>query len=439
MKKLIFTLLCISLAGSSYAATIIVKADGSGDYPTIQAAVDDANEGDIVEVWPGIYTGNGNRDIDPNGKNLTIRSTNPNDSNIVAATIIDCNGTETEPHRGFYFHSQEDVNSVLAGFTITNGYVFSCSIENGGGAICIHNSSPTISNCIITSNRTEVTPGCLGFCYGGGISIASYIGELSSPVIINCIITGNSVGGFGQGGGICCGYYNNPIIQNCIISENTATSGRGEGGGIYCYSSNLTIINCTITKNEAVDDGGGIWCGQNTAIKNCIIWDNSGDEIYGAPKIYYSDVQGGWLGEGNIDIAPYFVDPNNSDYHLKSEGWRWDTDTNGWTWDSVTSRCIDAGNPGCDPNDEPLPNSSNRINMGAYGGTAQASIPPHDWALLADLNNDGIVNFEDYAKQVIDWSNSEDCQPGDLDRDGVINMTDLALSVEDWLKETTWY
>jgi hypothetical protein len=79
--------------------------------------------------------------------------------------------------------------------------------------------------------------------------------------------------------------------------------------------------------------------------------------------------------------------------------------------------------------------------MGAYGGTAEASIPPYDWTLLADLTNDGIVNFVDYAEQVTDWSNSGDCQPGDLDRDGVgvINMPDLALFVEDWLKETVWH
>jgi len=64
--------LSVSLTFTCSAATIIVHADGSGDYPTIQAAIDAANEGDTVEVWPGTYTGDGNRDIDPNGKNLTL-------------------------------------------------------------------------------------------------------------------------------------------------------------------------------------------------------------------------------------------------------------------------------------------------------------------------------------------------------------------------------
>jgi len=77
--------------------------------------------------------------------------------------------------------------------------------------------------------------------------------------------------------------------------------------------------------------------------------------------------------------------------------------------------------------------------MGAYGGTAQASMPPYDWALLADLTNDGIVNFEDFAHQADDWRQNQPEQPGDLDRNGLIDFADLRLLGEDWLKQTTWY
>ena len=84
-----------------------------GDYPTIQSAIDNCNNGDVVIVSPGIYTGDGNRDIGFLGKAITVTSVDPNDPNIVAATIIDCQGTEIEPHRGFYFHNGEDENSVL--------------------------------------------------------------------------------------------------------------------------------------------------------------------------------------------------------------------------------------------------------------------------------------------------------------------------------------
>ncbi len=122
MKKTIVVIIGLLFAIPSQARIITVDDDGSADFNTIQAAIDDSNDVDIIEVQPGTYTGDGNRDIDYNGKAITVRSIDPNDSNIVAATIIDCNGSEQDPHRGFYFHNNEDVNSVIDGLTITNGY-----------------------------------------------------------------------------------------------------------------------------------------------------------------------------------------------------------------------------------------------------------------------------------------------------------------------------
>jgi len=184
----------------------------------------------------------------------------------------------------------------------------------------------------------------------------------------------------------------------------------------------------------------------------------------------------GWSGTlggtGNIEADPCFVEPGfwadandpnivvepndpnalwiDGDYHLKSFGWRWDTQRKVWTWDDVTSRCIDAGNPGSPLGEEllsiPVPYDPNnewgqnlRINMGAYGGTAEASMPPYDWALLADLTNVGAVNFEDYTAQAIDWLESVSEQPGDLNRDDTVDIADIALLTEDWLKQTSWY
>ena len=277
MKKLIFTLLCLSLAGSSYAATIIVKADGSGDYPTIQAAIDDANEGDTVEVWPGIYTGNGNRDIDPNGKNLTIRSTNPNDPNIVAATIIDCNSTGIHDlHRGFYFHNGEDNNSVLDGLTITNGFApmdLNIFLEDGGG-ILIVNSNPIIRNCIISNNVAEYF-GAMGVHGGFGGGICCY--DNCNTVITNCIFTSNTAH---RGAGIACCSSSNPTISNCIVSSNSSF----HGGGIFCENnSNPLIINCTVMENYTIDYGAGICCfNSNPTVLNCTISGNSaGDGAYG--------------------------------------------------------------------------------------------------------------------------------------------------------------
>ncbi len=145
---------------------------------------------------------------------------------------------------------------------------------------------------------------------------------------------------------------------------------------------------------------------------------------------------------------PLFVDPNQGDFHLKSQGWRWVAPSGGWTWDEQTSPCIDAGNPGTAFGREPrtLPRDPDhtwgvnvRVDMGAYGGTAYASMGPPGWALLADLNNDGTVNLEDFAAQGHNWLLREGQQPGDLNRDRTVDLPDLILLVQDWLAVTTWY
>ena len=298
------------------------------EFSTIQDAIDHALEGGTVIVAEGTYTGHGNRDIDFKGKAITVRSKDPDDPNIVAATVIDCNGTETERHRGFYFHNEEDANSILAGFTITNGYVIF-----GGGILCEH-SRPTITNCIISGN--------VGIVEGGGICcrIPLYppppppppgppggpplppppggpppppppppppVDDYNSPVptITNCIISENLSY---YGGGIC---YKDmrPIITNCVITNNTAF----DGGGIYCEgqlvippppppppppgppgtgaieaqssinvlsdynSAGPMIANCTVTGNIANNAGGAVYSVNYSCpvlIKNCILWKN---------------------------------------------------------------------------------------------------------------------------------------------------------------------
>ena len=81
---------------------------------------------------------------------------------------------------------------------------------------------------------------------------------------------------------------------------------------------------------------------------------------------------------GNLNGTPndpsddFFVE---GDYHLKCQAGRWDPNTGTWVKDDVTSPCIDAGDPNSPVGGEPAPNGG-RINMGAYGGTAEASKSP---------------------------------------------------------------
>ena len=162
-RALSLFLLIMLFSATARARIIYVDDDGPADFNNIQAAINDAKHGDIIEVQPGKYTGTGNRDIDYNGKAITICSIEPNNPNIVAATIIDCNGTETQPHRGFYFNSGEEANSVLTGLTIKNGY------SDYGGGISCEVSRPTITNCIFVAN-SAFFGGYSSLKVGGGIS-----------------------------------------------------------------------------------------------------------------------------------------------------------------------------------------------------------------------------------------------------------------------------
>ncbi|MBW8036507.1 MAG: hypothetical protein FVQ79_13000, partial [Planctomycetes bacterium] len=144
-------------ASGDASATISVKY--VFNYNNIQAAIDDSSNGDIIVLERITYEGEGNRDIDFDGRKITLQSLDPSDWDDVASTIIDCQGTASDPHRGFYFHNGETANSVVSGITITGGYA---SDTNGdswfdGGAIAINGSSPTIANCIIKDNGVSAT------------------------------------------------------------------------------------------------------------------------------------------------------------------------------------------------------------------------------------------------------------------------------------------
>jgi len=153
--------------------------------------------------------------------------------------------------------------------------------------------------------------------------------------------------------------------------------------------------------------------GRGAAIANSIFWQTplvfAGITDQSDFGVSYSLLAETWhqFGPGNIEADPLFADPNNGDYHLKSQAGRWDPNSQGWVKDDVTSPCIDAGDPMSPIGYEPFPNGG-RINMGAYGGTTEASKsyfgePVCETIVAGDINGDCIVNFKDFALMACHW------------------------------------
>jgi cyclophilin family peptidyl-prolyl cis-trans isomerase len=370
---------CVSPSGNDTTGL------GSDDSPlkTIQKGIDVVNEPGHVALAPATYTGAGNVDLNLKGKAITLRAIEPRDINTVIKTVINCQGTSANKHRAIYFHDGEEANTVVAGLTIINGY------QDRGGAIWCQ-SNPTIKNCIFANNSA--------------------------------------------------GYY---------------------GGGVYCYNSDAVITNCTFSDNNAPLIGGGLYCGYNShvTLSNSILWNNSsasGHEIavsIASPPssliVSYCDVDGG-LSEvfvnpacsiawkpGNIDADPCFVDAANDDYHLQSSQRQWRDATSSWQAGGHTSPCIDSGNPGTALGNEPNVPTNVRIDMGSFGGTTKASIPPAGWGLRADIDNDGMVDETDFALFAGYWRTKGSDLPADLDFNKSVDFSDLKLFSDGWLKNTS--
>lgn len=382
MQKSAFLFTCLLLAIPCIAETIIVDPNGSADFNNIQDAINYSWHGDTVIVRPGTY----NESINFYGKAITVTSIDPNDPVVIESTVI----------RGSFssytirFDCGEDENSVLTGFMVESGG------DNSKIIYCYYSSPLILRNTIRATSG-----GCYGI-FGNSASpmilhnlIIAYIGICNCDgEIRHCQIEVQGNHGLQD----CDG-----LISNCIISG--AYSGT--------YNCDGLIVNSTIVNNLS---GLNICDGE---IKNCIVAYNTS---YGLSNcnavINYNNVWGntsGSYGAGtvpspnDIHLDPQFVDFENSDYHLKSGAGRWDSNSENWVNDDVNSPCIDAGDP-CDPiGVEPNPNGG-RINMGAYGGTAEASkstsgiVEPICTEYPAmDFNKDCKVDFRDFGDFCQSW------------------------------------
>lgn len=166
----------------------------------------------------------------------------------------------------------------------------------------------------------------------------------------------------------------------------------GTGGRLVYSSTGHSCLGICMGRHEGLDlvfDG---------AIDEVSVYNQAlaAKEIEG---IYHAGLNG-----RGLDSEPLFADADNGDYHLLSQRGRYWPEHDIWVLDKVTSPCIDDGNPNENPMGEPMPNGG-RIDMGAFGGTAYASMS--EWRIKGDINRNGICDFADFTILTKDWLEKE--------------------------------
>lgn len=311
---LFFAGVLAGLVSTSFARadTYLIQPDGTGDFPDIASAVAAAQDGDLLLLADGVFTGPGNTGIDYLGKAITIRS----QSGDPATCVIDCEGVEGR--RGFKFASGETSSSVLQGVTIRGGSAPPEGVyqDHRGGAVHCDGSSPQILDCAFVGNTAE---------WGGALYVMA-----GTPLIQGCRFHANHADDYGAGA-----YLRGDAVSlsDCSFAFNDGPGSQNAAAYISPSSDGLvTITSCTFYRNDVraglrVSGHGGL------LVSNTIIAFTSGLPALVEPFVesavsccnLYGNLHGdytgsfgeGWLGvDGNIAAPPRFCDPEGYDFQL---------------------------------------------------------------------------------------------------------------------------
>ncbi len=376
-----------------------------GDFTTIQECISFAVSGvDECLVAPGSYDEN----INFLGKAITVRSSGG--AGVTTITGAGLNDSVVKCISG------EGLDTILDGFTVTGG-----DASNGGGMFNA-GSSPTVTNCTFNGNSAALlgggmtnlgssSPAVTNCTFSGNSALfgGGMVNTLSSsPTVTNCTFNGNSAS-VAAGGGMY-NFESSPTVTNCTFSGNTSDG----GGGMSNTGGSPTVTNCTFSGNSAVGGGGMLnTLSSSPTVTNCVLWGNSPDEVFddgsSTTVTTYSDISGGFAGEGNINADPHFVDADNGDFRLTAD-----------------SPCIDAGDPDFvpDPGETDLEGHArvlcDHVDMGAY-----------DFG-IGDYDCDHVVDLFDFEQWLACCTGPDGgpigsgCEAFDSDADGDVDWFDFA-------------
>lgn len=406
---------------------------------TLRNALETLGPDERVVLMPGIHEGG----LTLDSQNTLIQSSDPKNSDIVAATVI---------------ASTMQINSQ-GNYVEFSGLTFS-SPSLAEGVVALDNVEALFSHCRFVENAS-----------------APLVAYSATIIMKHCEFSRNS----GLAGAALV-QSSDLLMENCLITDNHGNAYSQALTIVSEYSeSKTTLINCTIANNgqgtlnpELADYYGMDYVpaillyGANMTVTNSILWDSNpvifdlqADGMFSQAWITYSNlsdtagaIDPNWLGLGNISTDPGFARPGflpggttqdhvAGDYHLLSTEGRWDSAQGVWVQDAANSRSLGAANPAWPAED---PNwAGMRLNLGAYGNTAQQSLAPGDWSLLGDLTNDGIVSaldetaFAQLQSNPLATAAYLNINPGDLDQDGDIDTEDLQILQSQMGQATPWH
>jgi parallel beta-helix repeat protein len=447
-------LISLFITSTALATTWTVDDDGKADFDNIQAAIDASSDGDEIIVMPGTYTSTQDGHVvNMLGKAVTLRSSDPSDPDVVAATIIDGENTR----RGLACFNGETSKTIISGFTITNGYGAGFDyngdgdidwFEDGGGGMYNNSSSPTLIDCTFENNTADNG--------GGGMLNA----DNSSPTLIDCTFTGNT---YAQEGGGMFNENSNPTLTDCTFENNSAWG----GGGMYNNSSSPTLDGCTFTGNTAYDGGGMFNVGNsspsltdctfennsctgggggmfnnlnaNPTLTGCTFTSNSAD-YYGGGMCNYSsdptlenctftDNSAANLGKGG-GMYNSGSDPTLTNCRFEGN-FAWYYGGGMYNFNNSNPTLIDTtvcGNTPDQINGDWTDNGGNCIAESCDDANDDGI--PDDCECLADINGDGYVNVTDLLTIIDQWGLTD--SPADVNFDGIVDVTDLLIVVGNW-------
>ena len=313
-----------------HVATTGSDSTGSGSinspFATIQKGIDISSDGDTVLVSPGLYCGS----VNFTGKNIVVGShfLIDNSEAIIDSTILgpgdyyDYNSNCGDSFGGIQFTGGEDSTAHFTGFTITGTF--------GNAPIKCIDSSPSLSFLNIRNNYINSD--------GGG---ALYIIN-SEANLDNLIISDNGKGGQSYGGAAVYIDNSSITINNSLVYNNSAIY-EHHGYSMRTYTGGIVAVNNSILNLDKVSFYGNSGTGadsyepfgygsalhlydsSNATILNSIFW-NEGNifteelkQVVGSADISFSNIIGGWEGEGNIDVNPLFCDPDSVDFSLSED------------------------------------------------------------------------------------------------------------------------